>query len=77
VQSRDAFPAISAAEEIAAALFKWITGNRGFKRKDGIARQADIGLVRLYVQSGTGPGELIPFLKSVNRPEDLGAGDFP
>jgi hypothetical protein len=47
VQSRDAFSAISAAEKIAAALFKWITGNRGFKRKDGIARQVDIGLVRL------------------------------
>ncbi len=77
MRSRGAFSAISAAEKIAAALFKWISVNRGFKRKDAIARQVDIGLVRLYVECGTGPGELIPLLKSVNRPEDWGAGNFP
>jgi hypothetical protein len=32
VQPKDAVSAISTTEKVASALFKWITGNRGFTR---------------------------------------------
>jgi hypothetical protein len=63
VQPQDAFSAISTAEKISAALYKWITGNRGFKRTVAIELKENIELVRLYVESGTDPRDLIPRLK--------------
>lgn len=63
MQPKDAFSAISTTEKVAAALFKWITGNRGFKRTVAIELKENIELVRLYVESGSNPRELIPFLK--------------
>jgi hypothetical protein len=63
VQPKDAFSAISTTEKIAASLFKWITGNRGLKRTVAIELKENIELVRLYVESGCDPMELVPLLK--------------
>ena len=63
VKPKDAFSAISTTEKIAASLFKWITGNRGFKRTVAIELKENIELVRLYVESGSDPRQLIPQLK--------------
>lgn len=60
---KDVFTAISTTERVAASLYKWITGNRGFKRTVAIELQENIELVRLYVTSGAEPPELIPKLK--------------
>ena len=60
---KDVFTAISTTERVAASLYKWITGNRGFKRTVAIELQENIELVRLYVTSGAEPRELIPKLK--------------
>jgi len=62
VQPKDAFSAISTTEKVAAALFKWITGYRGFKRTVAIELKENIELVRLYVESGADPRDLIPHL---------------
>ena len=63
MQPKDAFTAISTADKIAASLYKWITGNRGFKRTVAIELMENLELVRLYVESGADPQELIPKLK--------------
>ena len=63
MHAKDAFTAISTTEKIAASLFKWITGNRGFKRTVAIELKENIELVRLYVESGSNPRRLIPQLK--------------
>jgi len=63
VQPQDAFTAISTAENVAASLYKWITGNRGFKRTVAIELKENIELIRLYVESGADPQELVPKLK--------------
>lgn len=60
---KDVFTAISTTERVAASLYKWITGNRGFKRTVAIELQENIELVRLYVASGAEPRVLIPKLK--------------
>mgnify|MGYP001824437229 FL=1 len=60
---KDVFTAISTTERVAASLYKWITGNRGFKRTVAIELQENIELVRLYVASGAEPRALIPKLK--------------
>jgi hypothetical protein len=63
VPPKDVFTAISTTERVAASLYKWITGNRGFKRTVAIELQENIELVRLYVTSGAEPRELISKLK--------------
>jgi len=63
VPPKDVFTAISTTERVAASLYKWITGNRGFKRTVAIELQENIELVRLYVASGAEPRVLIPKLK--------------
>jgi hypothetical protein len=63
VQPQNTFTAISTAERITAALYKWITGNRGLKRTVAIELKENIALVRLYVTSGIEPRELIPKLR--------------
>lgn len=60
---KDVFTAISTTERVAASLYKWISGNRGFKRTVAIELQENIELVRLYVASGAEPRVLIPKLK--------------
>lgn len=60
---KDVFTAISTTERVAASLYKWISGNRGFKRTVAIELQENIELVRLYVASGAEPRALIPKLK--------------
>jgi hypothetical protein len=63
VHPQDTLTAISTAERITAALYKWITGNRGLKRTVALELKENIELVRLYVESGTDPRELIPKLQ--------------
>jgi hypothetical protein len=63
VQPKDAFSAISTTEKVASALFKWITGKRGLKRTVAIELKENIELVRLYVNNGSEPREIIPLLK--------------
>jgi hypothetical protein len=63
LQPQDTFTAISTAERITAALYKWITGNRGLKRTVAVELKENIELVRLYIESNTDPRELIPKLR--------------
>ena len=63
MQPKDAFTAISTAERVAASLYKWITGNRGLKRTVVIELKENIELVRLYIESGNNPRQVIPQLK--------------
>jgi hypothetical protein len=63
LQPQDTFTAISTAERITAALYKWITGNRGLKRTVAVELKENIELVRLYTESSTDPRELIPKLR--------------
>jgi len=60
MQAKEAFAALGAAEKIAAALYKWITGNRGTKRTLVMELQENIELIRLYVESDSDPKKLIP-----------------
>ncbi len=62
MQPKDAFTAISTAERVAASLYKWITGNRGLKRTVVIELKENIELVRLYIESGNNPRQVIPQL---------------
>jgi hypothetical protein len=63
LQPQDTFTAISTAERITAALYKWITGNRGLKRTVAVELKENIEMVRLYIESSTDPRELIPKLR--------------
>ena len=60
MQPTDAFAAISTSEKIASSLYKWITGNRGLKRTVSLELKENIELIRLYVESGADPKEIIP-----------------
>ena len=62
MQAKDAFAALGAAEKIAAALYKVITGDRGIKRTLVMELQENIEHIRLYVESDTDPKKLIPDL---------------
>jgi hypothetical protein len=57
---KDAFTAISTTEKVASSLYKWVTGNRGLKRTVAIELKENIELIRLYVESGADPKELVP-----------------
>ena len=73
MQPKDAFTAISTTEKVASSLYKWITGNRGLKRTVAIELQENIELIRLYVESGADPKELVPQLNDVAFRHDLGS----
>lgn len=60
MQPTDAFAAISTSDKIASSLYKWITGNRGFKRTVAFELKENIELIRLYKKSGADPKEIIP-----------------
>lgn len=62
MQPQDTFTAISTAERITAARYKWITGNRGLKRTVAFELKESIELVRLHVESSNDPCELFPKL---------------
>ena len=51
--------AIGTTEKVASSLYKWVTGNRGFKRTVAIELKENIELIRLYVDSGADPKDLI------------------
>jgi hypothetical protein len=59
---KDAISGIGTTEKIASSLYKWVTGNRGFKRTVAIELKENIELIRLYVASGADPKEIIPKL---------------
>ncbi|TQO57442.1 hypothetical protein FLM08_18150 [Vibrio cholerae] len=60
---KEEFAAISTAEKVAQSLYKWIAGNRGLKRTVAVELQENIELIRLYVETESGYGQLIPKLK--------------
>lgn len=60
MQPTNAFRAISTTEKIASSLYKLITGNRGLKRTVAIELKENIELIRLFVENGVEPQELIP-----------------
>ena len=63
MQPKDAFAAVGTTEKVASSLYTWIAGNRGLKRTVAMELQENIELIRLYVESGADPKELIPKLK--------------
>ena len=62
ISAKDVIPGIGTTEKVASSLYKWITGNRGFKRTVAIELKENIELIRVYVESGADPKELIPKL---------------
>lgn len=63
MEVKDAFVAMSTAEKVSHSLYKWIAGNRGFKRTLAVELQENIELIRLYVETESGYLQLIPQLK--------------
>ncbi len=63
MQPKDAFTAITTTEKVTSSLYKWITGNRGFKRTVAIELQENIEIIRLYIESEARVESLIPKLK--------------
>ena len=74
MQPTDAFAAISTSEKIASSLYKWITGNRGLKRTVALELKENIELIRLYVESGADPKEIIPKINNTAFRKTLAAG---
>ncbi len=60
ISVKNAISGIGTTEKIASSLYKWVTGNRGFKRTVAIELRENIELIRLYVETGADPKELIP-----------------
>ncbi len=60
ISAKDAISGIGTTEKVASSLYKWVTGNRGFKRTVAIELKENIELIRLYVDSGADPKDLIP-----------------
>lgn len=63
MQANEAFAAVGTTEKVASSLYKWIAGNRGLKRTVAMELQENIELIRLYVESGADPAELVPKIK--------------
>ena len=60
---KDVVSGIGTTEKVASSLYKWITGSRGFKRTVATELKENIELIRLYVDSGADPKDLISKLK--------------
>lgn len=63
MEPKDIFAAVSTTEKVAGSLYKWISGNRGFKSSVALELQENIEIIRLYVETKAGFRSLIPNLK--------------
>jgi hypothetical protein len=59
IQPKDAWNAITSTDKIASYLLKWIAENRGFKRTVILEFMENIELIRLYIDNGVKPIEVI------------------